>query len=1234
MPSVLRSFRTTFHAYRLATTGLLLASATHASEWKTADGFRWKSIEPAGAGRTGFTQMDPAQTGVIFTNSLSDERSAMNRNLLSGSGVAAGDIDGDGFCDLFFCGLESPSVLYRNLGNWKFENVTTTAGLGAPRSDCTGAVFADVDGDGDLDLLVSAMGSGVKLFLNDGHGTFTDATVSRGIASNRGSMSMALADIDGDGDLDLYVTNYRPTTIRDRPTTQFRVQRVDGKQVVISVDGRPTTSPDLTNRFELSPTGEVIEFSEPSELFINDGHGTFTRESIAGDRFLDEDGRPLRESPLDWSLSVRFYDFTGDGAPDIYICNDLFSPDRIWINDGHGKFRAMPRLGIRHTSVFSMGMDFADFNRDGFVDFFVVDMVSRDVRNRKVQIAGLSPNFNAPGVFDDRPQSLQNTLQINRGDGTFYEAACFAGLEATEWSWHAVALDVDLDGYEDILIPNGMQRDFQNMDLGERVESAVASRKVSGQDLARMFSESPGLYLPNLAFRNRGDLSFEDVSSNWNFAAPGISQGMALADLDNDGDLDAAINNFKGVAWLYRNDATAPRLGIRLKGTAANTQGIGARIKVKGGPVEQTQEMVSGGRYLSGDEAMRVFAAGKADASLSVEVTWRDGKRTELSGLHPNTVCWVDEPQAKPAPQNRPVPPSPWFEDVSARLGFVHHENPFEEYSRQPLLPKDLSQPGPGVAWLDLDADGIDDLIIGTGAGDHMGVFHGDGRGGFTLVGGEPFETVLNRDTTSVLSGIVQKGRRVIVMGSSNYEDGKESGSMIRMFDPSESSVLDPLPGQQSSVGPLATADVDGDGDLDLFVGGRVVPGQYPAPASSFLFVNEGDRFRLDPKNAMRFANVGLINGTVFTDLDADGDPDLVLALEWGPIRVFRNDGGTFTEVTQEWGFAEQVGWWQSVAAGDFDGDGRMDLIAGNWGLNSQNRTSREHPRRIYYGDFMERGQVDTIESVFDPVLSKDVPERDLRVLGMAFPTLRDRFRTHHEYASASVQDIVGPAWGTAKHVEVTTLASMIFLNRGGKFEARPLPTLAQLTPVFGLAVGDADGDGREDVFLAQNFFAVNPLAARQDAGEGLWLMGDGRGGFKPLPGPASGVRLYGQQRGAAVADFDGDGRLDLVVGQTGAPAGLFHNLRAKPGLRVGLTGPAGNPLAIGSQIRLGEEGKWGPVREIHGGAGYLSQDSATQVIASPASPKVAWVRWPGGRITQTPVGAGAKELSIQAPTP
>jgi hypothetical protein len=1209
------------------------AQAAEAATWEQRPGARVASVHPAGPNRTGFTQLAGSAVGIAFTNRLSDERSVISRNLLNGSGVAAGDFDGDGWCDLYLCALEGGNHLYRNLGDWKFQDVTDEAGVGCPGQYSTGACFADIDGDGRLDLLVTSLGNGLRIFHNEGGGHFKEITAEAGVASKRGSVSMALADIDGDGDLDLYVANYFPTTIRDRPTTRVQVQPVNGKPTVIAVDGRPVTQPDLTNRFEIAPNGEVVEFSEPSDLFINDGHGHFTRASFTDGRFLDEDGKPLTEPPRDWSLSVRFYDFTGDGAPDIYVCNDLFSPDRIWINDGKGRFRAMPRLAVRHTSTFSMGMDFGDLNRDGQVDFMVVDMLSRDLRNRKVQIAGLTPNFAPPGLIDNRPQAFQNTLQINRGDGTFAEVADFAGVAASEWSWQPVFLDVDLDGYEDILIPNGVLRDFQNADMGRRIESAVASRRMSPTELAAMFREFPGLISANLCFRNLGNLHFEEVGERWGFGTKAISQGLALADLDNDGDLDVILNNFDGEATLYRNETTAPRLLVQLKGRPPNTQAIGARLRVTGGPVDQTQEIVAGGRYLSGDQAVRVFAAGSRTQHLTIEVTWRDGGRTVVHDVPANSRCEIDEAHSsrEPVPQS-PAPAVPLFEDVSDRIAHVHVEDPFDDYGRQFLLPRMYSQLGPGVSWIDLDQDGRDDLAIGTGSGGRVALFHNEGGGRFRRLDQAPFNTVMNRDTTTLL-GLPSTNGLQILAGSANFEDGSEQGAVARTFDLAGGRVLDQLPGQPSSTGPMALADVNGDGILDLFVGGRITTGHYPEAASSFLFLGKpGGGFQLDPRNADRFVRVGLISGAVFSDLDGDGDPDLVLTCEWGPVRVFRNDQGVFTDVTQSWGLSSYTGWWNGVTTVDLDGDGRMDIVASNWGLNTHYHASREYPQRIYYGDFTDSGVVGLIDACYDPALGYYVPERDLRVMRMGLPFLRDRFTDFQSFAVASVAQVLGDFAPRAHQLEANTLGSMAFLNRGDHWEGHLLPDEAQFTTAMAVVAGDFDGDGNQDIFLSQNFFEPDPFSKRNDAGRGLLLKGDGRGNLRAVPGQESGLLIYGDQRGAAASDFDGDGRLDLVVTQNGAETKLFHNLHARPGLRVRLRGPALNPTGIGATVRVRFGEQLGPAQEVRAGAGYWSQDSAVLVFGTPTAPSAVWVRWPGGQTSTTPVPTGASEVTIPAP--
>ena len=374
-----------------------------AAEWQAGSGWRSARLPSIPEHKPGFTKLNSKITGITFANHLANERSITNRNLLSGSGVAAGDIDGDGFCDLFFCRLDGPSVLYRNLGNWKFEDVTARAGVACAGQDSTGASFADIDGDNDTDLLVNALGNGTRIFQNDGGGTFTEVTQRAGVASKTGSTSMALADVDGDGDLDLYVANFRPTTVMDRPGTKFTVNVVGGKTVVTAVDGVPTSSPEFAGQFTVNEAGTVLESGEVDALYLNNGHGVFTSVSFTNGAFLDESGQVLRDPPRDWGLAVQFHDFTGDGAPDIYVCNDLFTPDRAWVNDGGGKFRALPTLALRNVSTFSMGVDFGDLNRDGHADFFVVDMLSPDHRKRQVQTGQSSPMWWPVGVIRNAP---------------------------------------------------------------------------------------------------------------------------------------------------------------------------------------------------------------------------------------------------------------------------------------------------------------------------------------------------------------------------------------------------------------------------------------------------------------------------------------------------------------------------------------------------------------------------------------------------------------------------------------------------------------------------------------------------------------------------------------------------------------------------------------------------------------------------------------------------------------
>jgi hypothetical protein len=965
----------------------LLTNSHAAPEWSDYAWGRSRTLQVASRNAKVLESLAPESTGLQFTNLLSIERHLTNQILLNGSGVAAGDVDGDGWCDVFFAGLAGNGRLYRNLGNWKFEDTTDRiAGLPAGL-EMSGVCLVDADGDGDLDLAVNSVGGGTWLLANDGRGRFQPFDVR--LNSRRGGSSLAFGDIDGDGDLDGYIANYRTVTIRDQPNTRFSLREVQGRQQVVSVDGVPVSDPELANRFNFQITAEggrgnfaYDENGEADVLLRNDGGGHFVPVPFTGGAFLDEAGRPLMAPLFDWGLSVAFRDLNGDGAPDLYVCNDFRSPDRLWLNDGQGRFRAAPALMLRQISLSSMGVDFADVNRDGWDDFLVVDMLSRLHQHRFSQRIDIRPEMVGPGVIDQRMQYPRNTMFLGRGDGSFVQVAHMSGLDATEWSWAPVFLDVDLDGYEDLLVSNGFERDGMNVDVLREIELAKRERKMTSLEQLSLRRKFPRLATANLAFHNAGGGRFADVSAEWGFDAAAVSQGMCLADLDNDGDLDVLVNNMNAPALFYRNNAAGPRVAVRLKGLAPNTRGIGARLKVTGGPVVQTQEMMSGGRYLSSDDAVRTFAAGAAP--LRIEVTWRSGRTTVADGVKPNSICEIAEPSASAqVPPSAVTPPEPLFVDASALLNHSHVEEPFDDFARQPTLSRRLSQLGPGVCWTDLDGDGWDDLVIGSGRGGRAAVFRNNGKGRFERDSGELFSRPVVRDQSGIVAWRTGSNRTDVLIGVANYEDGSTNGAAVELYNIANRSMHEAVPLSSSSAGPLALADVDGNGELDLFVGGRVVPDGFPKAAVSALFRRVDGRLDRDTVNAVVLGEVGMVSAAVFSDLDNDGDPDLVLACDWGPLKVFRNERGSLAPWDapvvvstngQRSALSKLTGWWNGVTTGDFDGDGRQDIIASNWGRNTPFEAFRAPSLQLYHGVFGTDEAEQCIEAYAEPGTGRALP--------------------------------------------------------------------------------------------------------------------------------------------------------------------------------------------------------------------------------------------------------------------
>ncbi|MFV1987496.1 MAG: CRTAC1 family protein, partial [Gemmatimonadota bacterium] len=607
-------------------------------EWTGGDGVRWRSLAIPKEGDAGFTAIPPGWSGITFENRLGREALAENQLRTNGSGVALGDADGDGRVDIYLARLDGPSVFYRNLGDWRFEDVTAEAGLGDAGRFSTGAVFADVDGDGDPDLITTALGGGTRVFLNDGEGRFAPGTDLGGdLGRETGAMTAALSDIDGDGDLDLYVTNYKARSVLDL----FEPEERAFARTVRETETGFEIAPEFADHYELLWRGSEVrrlELGEPDELYLNDGHGGFTRVDPADGAFRDHEGSVLETLPRDWGLAARFGDLDGDGDPDLFVANDLHTPDRVWLNDGSGSFRAMDPAKIRTTSASTMAVDFSDVDRDGSIDVFTVDMLSRSSRLRKTQDPVARVERGLPGEETVTQQVARNALLVRRPDGTYPDIGRYAGVEASDWSWSALFVDVDLDGYEDILISNGHVLDLMDADTQLRLRQAMIG---DWSETSLFYDRLP---LLNVAFRNRGDLTFEEVGSEWGFGeAPDVSHGTALGDLDGDGDLDVVVNRLDAPALVLRNDAVAPRLAVRLRGAGSNTAGVGATIVVRAsGLPAQTKEIAAGGTYLSGSEALATFAMASAPDAV-IEVRWRDGNVSVVRDVRPDRLYEVRE---------------------------------------------------------------------------------------------------------------------------------------------------------------------------------------------------------------------------------------------------------------------------------------------------------------------------------------------------------------------------------------------------------------------------------------------------------------------------------------------------------------------------------------------------------------------------------------------------------------
>jgi hypothetical protein len=1177
-----------------------------------------------GAGDHLFESVDAASIGIDYVHRVSTKPGALRANTV-GIGVCMGDYDGDGRTDLYICDSTVGGALYRNLGDFRFDNVTEKAGLTETDHWSTGASFVDVEGDGDLDLYVCGFECVSKLYVNQGDGTFVERAKEFGLDFDGSGTVMTWADYDIDGDLDAYlVTNFLPP----REEIEYRL--------TLDAAGRPSVPRQYREYHDTiaMPNNEygVVESGQFDHFYRNNGDKTFT--DVTGESGVSTNYK---------GLAATWWDYNDDGLPDLYVANDFYGPDHLYRNQGDGTFVDEAKTALPHMPWFSMGCDLGDVNNDGLIDFVGSDMAGTTYYRERTTTGDMEDDA---WFLDsaDPPQYMRNTLYVNAGVGRMMESALMAGIGATNWTWTFKLMDLDLDGRLDLFVTNGMNRDWENSDLHR---AALEQGPPNSPAYDKFWADLPVLAEPDMAFRNRGDLRFEDVSAAWGVDYTSVSYGAAFGDLDNDGDLDIVVANMGEKPSVYRNSqSTGHAVTLRLQGIGANPGAIGAKATLRAGGMMHVRYLTPVRGFMSGDEPALHFGLGDAERIESVVVQWPNGARDEFRDLAADCIYTIKQDAA--APKAAPRQPLPrWYSPSKRNFAAVHRERPFDDWAEQKLLPRRLSTLGPGIAVADVTGDGRDEILVTGARGMPNRLLRADAAGDFVL---HELFSVWDDDQDAEALGAVffdadSDGDQDLYVASGGVE--APAGDPL-MRDPLMRDHLylndgagrfarapnDALPELADSGGAMAAADFDRDGDLDLFVAGRCVPGAYPTTPASRLLENQGGKFSDATDKVPGLGDAGMATGAVWSDANGDGWVDLLVTYEWGPVRLFLNDSGKLRDATDDAGLAERLGWWNGIAGRDLDNDGDVDYVVTNFGLNTKYQATAERPQRLFYGDFEGLDRPETLEASTDaegrlwPMRGKGAMEQGLAMVAQMFPT-------YDAYAKATLADLVTqPALDKALALSANTLESGVLLNDGAaKFEFRPLPRLAQIAPSFGVALEDANADGLVDIYLVQNFRGGHREIGHMDGGMSLLLRGDGKGNFEPVLPNVTGLVVPGDGRSVATTDLDGNGRPDFVVGVNNEQTVGFELQRAGDGqhVRVRLQGPAGNPTGVGARVTLKTAGGQSQTAEVTAGGGYLSQSSATLFFGLPPDAKVAEieVRWPDGKTTRHPGRADAREYKL-----
>ena len=1056
-----------------------------------------------------FSLIDSNETGILFSNDIK-ETDSLNYftypYMYMGGGISAGDLNNDGLVDLFFTANMKPNKLYLNKGHLKFEDITEKANVAGDDRWYTGTTMVDINNDSFLDIYVSVSGKTNDrrnlLYINNGDLTFTESARKYGLDDNGHSTQSTFFDYDNDGDLDLYVANYPPTKFSS--PVEFYAHKVK------------------------NPT-----FEESDMLYENNGEGTFTN--------VTEKAGTLNHG---LSLSATVADLNNDGWKDIYVSNDFDSPDFLYLNNQDGTFSEILQSVIRHTAQYGMGADIADYNNDGLLDIAQVDMTPEDNRRLKANMASMNPlSFTKLIDYGLGYQYMQNCLQLNRGldsEGNlnFSEVSRIAGMATTDWSWSILFTDLDNDGFKDVFISNGTRRDINNRDYFKKLNSKLRFNKtISGDEVQHIPSEK----VANYVFRNNADYTFKNMGTDWGMDEKTFSNGAVYADLDNDGDQDLIINNIDQTAIIYRNNNPDNYnfIKIKLNGTSKNKNGLGAKVFVD----NQMQELTLTRGFQSSVAPELHFGLGEKDIIAKVKVVWPDGKISVQENISSNQSISIEYGTAQTSiaeiEENQKM-----FQTISndnLNVNFKHDENPYDDYMFEPLLPHQTSMLGPGVAVADVNHDGLDDFYIGGAVKQAGALFIQNAEGSFNKSNLSVWEQDENSEDMSALffdcDNDGDNDLYVVSGGNEFKNDAPELQDRIYINDGKGNfkKAKNSLPTMLTSGSRVVAADYDSDGDLDLFVGGRLIPRQYPWPASSYLLKNNNGVFEdVTAEIAPDFQNMGMVTDAVWTDFNGDAVLDLVVVGEWMPISFYANENGTFKNVTPEIGFENTNGWWFSLINDDFDNDGDMDFVAGNLGLNYKYQATPDAPFEVFADDFDNNQRKDIVLSYYNS--GTLFPVRGRSCSSQQMPSIAVKFEDYNSFAIADVSDVYGKEKleKAEIHYQVKTFASSYIENLGnGKFRIVPLPNEAQFSSVNQIISQDLDGDGFKDLLIAGNLYASEIETTRNDSSIGLYLKGDGKGNFKPVESNESGLYIPGDVKDASIMTILG--KKYIVVAKSNA---------------------------------------------------------------------------------------------------